>query len=90
MRTTYKIIKWLTESEWSQDVRDVFGDLQPNMIEQSYYTPSDANWSYVVGITWLNGKCYELVTQFGVVVGGRELQMDHYNKWNTDRKNQEV
>lgn len=85
-KTTYKQIKWLTQSEWSQEVKDLFGELQPTMIEMAYYTPSYANWSYTVGITWLNGKCYEVVTRFGEVRGGRELMADVFNKHNTARK----
>lgn len=86
-KTTYKRIKWLTESEWSQDVRDVFGNFQPSLlIETGYYTPSQANWSYIVGIVALDGKLYEVVTRFGSVEGGRELQFEHNNEWNTTRK----
>jgi hypothetical protein len=85
-KANYKQVKWLINSDWSQEVRDIFGDYQPHMVEQAYYTPSQANWSYVIGITWLDGKCYELVTRFGSVEGGRELQAEHYNQWNTERK----
>lgn len=87
-KTTYKRIKWLTQSEWAQEVRDIFGNFQPQIIEQSYYTPGGCNWSYTVGITWLDGKCYEVVTRFGSVEGGRELQAEHYNNRNTERYNE--
>ncbi len=79
-------IKWLTESEWSNEAVEAFGNVQPSGIEIAYYSPSGANWSYTIMITAIDGKFYELVTRFGAVEGGREINLEHYNKWNTERQ----
>lgn len=47
--------------------------LQPSGHVLAYYAPSQANWSYQIGIYTVNGKLYELVTRFGSVEGGRAL-----------------
>lgn len=38
----------------------------------AYFAPSQANWCYQIGLASIDGVVYELVTQFGSVVGGRE------------------
>jgi hypothetical protein len=72
-KATAKNIKWLKDSEFSQEVIDTFKGIQPLGYEVAYYTPSYANWSYRVMITPHAGNLYEAVTQFGEVVGGRLL-----------------
>lgn len=81
----YKYIKWLTDSEWSEDVRKAFGDVQPHGAEVGWYSPSQANWSYIVMITAISGKYYEVVTRFGSIEGGREIDLKHFDQWNTER-----
>jgi hypothetical protein len=59
--------------DYGAEVKDLFGKLQPSGETFGYYTPSNANWSYQFKVCKLNGKLYEVVTQFGAVLGGREL-----------------
>lgn len=79
-------IKWLTESEWSDDAIKAFAGHQPSGIEIAYYAPPQANWSYRIVITAVGGEFYEVVTRFGEVMGGRKINLAYYDKWNTDRK----
>ena len=46
---------------------------QPSTETLGYFTPSQANWSYQVGLTRINGNLYKVVTQFGQIVGGEQL-----------------
>lgn len=84
-KVKYEHIKWLTKGEWSEGVRQAFGNVQPVGFAYGYYTPSYANWSYTVMITGINGKFYEVVTRFGSVEGGREIDLDRFDQWNTER-----
>lgn len=72
-KATYKNIKWLLDCDGSRDVEKIFEGIQPRGYDIAYYTPSTANWCYGVSIVKLDNKIYEVVTQFGVVRGGREL-----------------
>ncbi len=84
-KTTYKNIKWLTENDWSDDVREVFKGIQPIGYEHAYYRPSNCNWSYVVMVTAFKGKFYEVVTRFGSVEGGRELELARFGEFNNEK-----
>ena len=48
-------------------------DLQPSLQTIGYFSPSGANWSYIVGYTRINGDVYQVVTQFGQIVGGKRV-----------------
>ena len=39
----------------------------------AYFNPSQANWSWQIGIYTIDNTQYELLTRFGAVEGGREL-----------------
>jgi len=67
----YQDVKW--NLEYGQDVAKLFGDMQPQGYNIGSYHPSNANWSYVFMIVKYKGKIYEVMTQFGEVVGGREV-----------------
>ena len=81
-KATYKDIKWLIDSDFADEVRDIFKDRQPQGYEVAYYTPSGANWSYRILLTTaqIMGKprVFEVVTVFGEVKGGRELHQLNY------------
>lgn len=49
------------------------GEQAVEMALLGYFTPSQANWSYAVGITLRGGKAYAVVKQFGGIVGALEL-----------------
>lgn len=67
----YKDVKWM--QDYGQDVANLFGKIQPTGEFMDFYAPSNANWAYRFLIVKLNGRIYEVMTQFGAVVGGREL-----------------
>lgn len=46
---------------------------QPSGHVNAYYVPSQANWSWQIGIYNVNGIVYELLTRFGSVEGGRKI-----------------
>jgi hypothetical protein len=46
---------------------------QPSGHVIAYYMPSQANWSWQIGIYTINGNVYELLTRFGSVEGGRRI-----------------
>lgn len=52
---------------------------QPQGHTLAYYTPSNANWSYQIGIYMVDGVVFELLTRFGSVEGGRRLHFPEQN-----------
>ena len=40
---------------------------QPSVYELAYYTPSQANWSYIIGLVTIDNVPYKVVTVFGQV-----------------------
>lgn len=67
----YKDVQWMYTH--GDDVAKLFDGIQPTGETIDYYQPSNANWSYQFKIVKFKGKLYEVMTQFGVVVGGREI-----------------
>lgn len=75
----YSDVKWYLKH--GQDVAKLFDGVQPYGETVGYYHPSTANWSYQQKIVMFNDKLYDVLTQFGVVVGGRQLHlMDNKDK----------
>lgn len=72
-KASYKDVKNIIDNtEW--DDRAFKRNEQPYNREIAYYTPSNANWSYRIGIARGNDNyIYETVTVFGVVRGYRML-----------------
>lgn len=65
------LIKWGNENpKISHMIRT---GLQPSGHVLAYYMPSQANWSWQIGIYIVNGELYELLTRFGSVEGGRKI-----------------
>lgn len=54
-------------------------DLQPNIHQTAYYTPSQANWSYCLGVVMLDGQVYDVVTVFGSIKALRPANLFNYN-----------
>lgn len=73
----YSDVKWYLKH--GQDVTKIFGNIQPRGEIIDSYSPSNANWAYQLMICKLNGKTYEVLTQFGAVAGGRELYLYENN-----------
>ena len=67
---------WGADTSYREvSIIDLFKDNQPSGYDNGYFAPSGANWAYSFVIVKLNGKIYEVVTQFGSVVGGREINL---------------
>jgi len=66
-----QLIKWGKEDKVVKHLID--SGAQPSLFYIAFYSPSQANWSYQIGIANVDGRLYELVTRFGSVEGGREL-----------------
>lgn len=75
-RNVSQLLRWGVEDEEISDM--ILHDLQPVGHVFAYYTPSNANWSWQIGIYKVNGQLYELLTRFGSVEGGRKLYTIEY------------
>lgn len=64
-------VKWYLK--YGQDVAEMFGTIQPMGEIVDAYWPSNANWAYQRQIVKFNGEIYDVLTQFGSVVGGRKM-----------------
>lgn len=74
MKATYKEVKQLIDNTyWDNKAFD--GDNnQPFVDELSYYSPSNANWAYRIGVAkGSDDVMYLVVTVFGEVRGYRKL-----------------
>lgn len=59
------------------EARELIGT-QPSTHLIAYFTPSQANWSYQVGIVHYKKSFYEVVLVFGEVRAVRLCQVPHY------------
>jgi len=69
---------WGKEDEVIQKLMATNGKVQPDIFRTDYFAPSQANWSWQIGIAKIGKKHYELLTRFGQVEGGREVYMPEY------------
>lgn len=60
------------------EARELIGT-QPSTHTIAYFTPSNANWSYQVGIVNYKGNAYECVLVFGEVRAVRLCNIPSYN-----------
>lgn len=60
------------------EARELIGT-QPSAHIIAYYTPSQANWSYQLGIVKYNASYYEVVLVFGEVKAVRLCQIPSYD-----------
>lgn len=72
MKALYREVKELIK--WGAENQEILGK-QPHIYQTGYFTPSNANWSYVIGFTNYNGQDYEVVTQFGEVIGASKAYL---------------
>ena len=80
MKCSYKDIKDIFSwcEEYADDEAKELIGTQPSTHIIAYYTPSQANWSYQVGIVKYNASFYELVLVFGEVKAVRLCQVPSY------------
>lgn len=76
MKATYREVKDLIDNtEWTDSAFKK--GQQPRIYQTGYFTPSNANWSYQIGIAEGNdGLVYEIVTVFGEVKGYRRTWVE--------------
>lgn len=72
-KASKKDIKFLLEATDSENIKAIFKGIQPNGYEVAYFAPKNANCCYRILITKLDNQVFEVVTQFGSVLGGRYL-----------------
>lgn len=72
------IYDWCEEYADSE-ARGLIGT-QPSIFYTAYYTPSQANWSYQIGLVYVGEQAYEVVSVFGVVKAVRLANIPHYTK----------
>lgn len=89
--TSYKELKdWYLNSESAKaDAKKYFDNVQPSIHGTGFYSAPSWNWGYHIGIVGVNGsgsdggngiqsgtiKWFEVVTQFGLVVAAREINL---------------
>lgn len=61
------------------EARELIGT-QPSTHIVAYYTPSQANWSYQVGLVMYEGNMYEVVLVFGEVKAVRLANLPTYTR----------
>lgn len=79
-KATAKDVKAL--QRWGQDnpvVKKLIDQgAQPQFFQTGYYSPSNANWAWQIGLVEIGGKPYELLFRFGSVEGGRLAYLPKY------------
>lgn len=53
-------------------------DTQPSVYDIAYYTPSQANWCYKIGLVSVDGEIYKVITVFGHVKAVMPTNMPSY------------
>lgn len=75
----YSDVKWYLK--YGQEVKELFGSIQPIGETVGYFHPSQANWSWEEKLVSYQGKLYLVLVRFGSVEGGREVILfDNTNK----------
>lgn len=86
---------WYLNNETAKEnAKKYFGDNQPSIHQTGFYSAPSWNWGYLIGIVGVSGsgndhdgngiqsgvtKWFEVVTQFGVVVAAREINLPTIN-----------
>lgn len=80
-KATYKDVKDLISygREHAEIKEMIAKGFQPVGHVYAYYSPSQANWSWQIGLYNIDGTTYELLTRFGRVEGGREIYQTENN-----------
>lgn len=80
--------RWYLNDEARATAKEYFGDQQPSIHSTGFYSAPSWNWGYHIGIVGvirhrgepLDIKYFEVVTQFGAVVGARPVYIPVINK----------
>lgn len=75
LKPTYKTIKEVVDNTRFDVLPNVIQEGKQNvqMYLLGHYSPSNANWSYDVGVATIEGKLYMIVKVFGGVKGAVRL-----------------
>lgn len=76
MRDINAIYEWC-EKYADEDAKRLIGT-QPSCHIVAYYTPSQANWSYQIGLVQVDNLCYEVVLVFGEVKAVKLANIPRY------------
>lgn len=82
VKTKYRDVKaiynWYEEyGQNNEDCKALVGT-QPSVLQYGYFTPSQANWSYILGYVKYNNNIYKVVTVFGEVRAAQLAQLPEY------------
>lgn len=80
-----KAIYGWCEQYADEEAKELIGT-QPSTHIIAYFTPSQANWSYQVGIVSYKGNAYEVVLVFGEVRAVRLCNIPNYNNAKETRR----
>jgi hypothetical protein len=73
---SYKDLKQYYLNDTAKELaRKVFGDNQPAIYQTGFYAARSWNWAYRIGLVQVDGQIYDVVTQFGRVVGARHADI---------------
>lgn len=80
MKCKYQDIKDIYNwcDEYADDHAKALIGTQPSCHIIAYFTPSQANWSYQVGVVMVDGVAYEVVLVFGEVKAVRLANIPSY------------
>lgn len=64
-----EVLSWYArfKDDLNDNGKNLIGS-QPSVYEYAYYTPSQANWSYRLGIVTINGEAFKVVIRFGEII----------------------
>ena len=80
IKCKYSDIKAIYEwyKRYADDKMAQLYNTQPSTYTIAYYTPSQANWSYEIGLVCIDGETYKVVTVFGQVKAVMPTNMPNY------------
>lgn len=81
IKCKYSDIKELYDwtEKYADETEKAYLGKQYSIKAYAYYTPSQANWSYLLGIVELDGILYDVVTVFGAIKAIKPSNEPRYN-----------
>lgn len=81
IKCKYQDVKEIYEwcDKYADDHAKTLIGTQPSCHIVAYFTPSQANWSYQIGLVMLEQQAYEVVLVFGVVKAVRLANIPNYS-----------
>lgn len=81
VKCKYKDIKDIYEwcEKYADDMAKELLGKQLSIHEVAYYTPSQANWSYRLGVVKVDSRVYEVVEVFGAIKAVKLANLPEYS-----------